>query len=221
MNATPIADVPDPSNGKIPEPPPPDADWASIRAWRKQTRSALIHERSQLPPHTRRVHNDRVRRHLLDEVDLRRFRSIGFYYPIRGELGFLDIARDLVARGGIAALPVVVERSAPVEFWRWSPGDRMRRGLWDIPIPAERELVTPEALVVPLVGFDSQRYRLGYGGGYYDRTLASMNPRPFCVGVGFSTSRLPTIFPQAHDIPMDAIVTDQSFIGAVSRLPPI
>ena len=81
----------------------------------------------------------------------------------------------------------------------------MNRGLWDIPIPVEREIVHPDALIVPLVGFDSACYRLGYGGGYYDRTLVAATKRPFCVGLG-------TIYPQMHDIPLDAIVTDRLLI---------
>ena len=85
---------------------------------------------------------------------------------------------------------------------------RMRRGVWNIPIPLEREVLTPEALIVPLVGFDGGLYRLGYGGGYYDRTLAAVARRPFCVGFGFAEARLPSIFPQPHDIPMDVIVVD-------------
>jgi 5,10-methenyltetrahydrofolate synthetase len=96
---------------------------------------------------------------------------------------------------------------------------RLQRGLWDIPIPAERELVTPDALIIPLVGFDSQHYRLGYGGGYYDRTLAALPRRPFCIGVGSSEAMLSTIVPQAHDIPMDAIATDQGFAGQSRRSP--
>ena len=89
----------------------------------------------------------------------------------------------------------------------------MTRGLWDIPVPAERDPVMPAAAIVPLVGFDPQRYRLGYGGGYYDRTLAAASPRPWCVGIGFSATRLPSIHPQPHDIPMDLIVTDEETIG--------
>jgi 5-formyltetrahydrofolate cyclo-ligase len=71
-----------------------------------------------------------------------------------------------------------------------------------------RDVVTPDACIVPLVGFDGEQYRLGYGGGYYDRTLAALERRAFCVGLGFAEARLPSIFPQPHDIPMQAIVTD-------------
>jgi len=73
---------------------------------------------------------------------------------------------------------------------------------------AWREALDPDALIVPLVGFDPQRFRLGYGGGYYDRTIAAAARRPYCVGLGFEEARLESIFPQAHDIPMDLIVTD-------------
>jgi 5,10-methenyltetrahydrofolate synthetase len=93
----------------------------------------------------------------------------------------------------------------------------MERGLWDIPIPAVRELVQPDALIVPLVGFDSACYRLGYGGGYYDRTLAAAVKRPFCVGLGFNAGALSTIFPQMHDIPLDAIVTDRTVARAAPQ----
>jgi 5-formyltetrahydrofolate cyclo-ligase len=84
----------------------------------------------------------------------------------------------------------------------------MRRGVWNIPIPEERDVLIPDALIVTLVGFDGERYRLGYGGGYYDRTIAASANRPFCVGLGYQAARLPCIFPQPHDIPMDVIVTD-------------
>jgi 5-formyltetrahydrofolate cyclo-ligase len=69
-------------------------------------------------------------------------------------------------------------------------------------------VVQPQTLIVPLVGFDRARYRLGYGGGYYDRTLAAANPRPRTIGIAHSDAELPTIHPQPHDIPMDVIVTE-------------
>ena len=83
----------------------------------------------------------------------------------------------------------------------------MQRGLWNIPVPAERRPST-RALLIPLVGYDSAGYRLGYGGGYYDRTLAATASRPLCIGVGYDDARLATIHPQPHDIPMSLIVTE-------------
>lgn len=105
-------------------------------------------------------------------------------------------------------LPVVVTRQAPLEYWRWAPGEATVPGFWNIPVPAHRDRVMPDLILAPLVGFDRARYRLGYGGGYFDRTLAALPQRPFVVGVGYQFGALETIFPQPHDIAMDAIATD-------------
>lgn len=85
----------------------------------------------------------------------------------------------------------------------------MARGIWDIPVPARRDVVIPDLMLAPMVGFDRANYRLGYGGGYFDRTLAARSPRPSVIGIGYAFSALENIFPQSHDIPMDAVVTEQ------------
>jgi 5-formyltetrahydrofolate cyclo-ligase len=107
---------------------------------------------------------------------------------------------------------VIVQKSAPLEFWVWKPGMPMDRGVWDIPVPATREAVEPDVLIAPLVGFDTAGFRLGYGGGYFDRTLAASSPRPYCIGIGYSETQLQTIHPQPHDIRMDAIVTERKIV---------
>lgn len=145
---------------------------------------------------------------------------IGFYWPIRGEYDARKLVAALIDRGAHAAMPVVVEKSAPLIFRDWHPGTRMANGFWDIPVPAEGEPVIPTALLVPLVGFDDRGYRLGYGGGYYDRTLASLPAKPFAIGVGYELSHLGTIYPQPHDIPMSAIVTEGRVLrGTAARAP--
>jgi 5-formyltetrahydrofolate cyclo-ligase len=136
---------------------------------------------------------------------------IGFCWPYKGEIDFRHFIRSAVEDGAEAALPVVVERAQPLEFWSWRPHIKMQRGVWNIPIPADRRPVRPTVLLVPLVGFDEGGYRLGYGGGYFDRTLAAATPKPLTIGVGYELGRLPTIHPQRHDIPMDAIVTENGF----------
>jgi 5-formyltetrahydrofolate cyclo-ligase len=183
--------------------------WEEIRHWRKQQRQLLLDQRMAMPVDLRLAQGAAAKQHLLDAVDIGAHRTIGIYWPLRAEMDVRDIARAHVEAGGVAALPVVVERNAAVEFWRWTPGMKMDKGIWDIPIPAVRELVHPDMLIVPLVGFDAECYRLGYGGGYYDRTIASADPRPLCVGLGFSAAALPSIFPQVHDIPMQMIVTER------------
>ncbi|WP_276206135.1 5-formyltetrahydrofolate cyclo-ligase [Thioclava sp. IC9] len=98
----------------------------------------------------------------------------------------------------------------PLTFRRWTPDTRMARGDWNIPVPPPHaRIVTPDIAIAPLVGWTTEGYRLGYGGGYFDRTLAALEPKPFVVGIGFQEARLQTIFPQPCDIPLDLIVTEK------------
>ena len=85
----------------------------------------------------------------------------------------------------------------------------MRLGLWSIPQPADAAPVQPDLLVAPMLGFDSSGYRLGYGSGFYDRTLASLLPRPAAVGVAYAAARLASIRPLPHDIPMGLVITER------------
>ena len=185
------------------------ASWTAVKEWRKQTRVELLERRINQDKDERRERGKQAIQHLRDAVALDAYSILGIYWPIRGEIDVRIMARDHLAAGGKVALPVVVSKGAPVEFWRWYPGIKMQRGFWNIPIPAEREVLTPAALIIPLVGFDHAGYRLGYGGGYYDRTLAAAVPRPFCMGLGYAAMQLQTIHPQPHDIPMDLIATDE------------
>jgi 5-formyltetrahydrofolate cyclo-ligase len=188
--------------------PPATPEWPAIRSWRVRMRQALIGRRLALDGALRKSRGERARQRLLAAADLSRFATLGVYWPVRGEIDVLEIAAAHLARGGRVALPVVVQPFAPVEFWSWQPGVAMSRGVWNIPIPAQREVLVPDALIVPLVGFDARCCRLGYGGGYYDRTIAAAARRPWCVGLGFEAGRLESSFPQPHDIPMNLIVTD-------------
>jgi 5-formyltetrahydrofolate cyclo-ligase len=188
--------------------PPGSRDWEEIRRWRTTVRRGLIARRQALDDAARTARSERALRRLRATVDLRRFPTLGLYWPVRGEIDIRELALAHHASGGCVALPVIATESAPVQFWRWEPGAPLAQGRWNIPVPARREVVTPDALIAPLVGFDSQRFRLGYGSGYYDRTLAAARPRPFCVGLGYELGRLDSILPQPHDIAMDLIVTD-------------
>ena len=95
----------------------------------------------------------------------------------------------------------------------------MRRGVYDIPFPAGTPEVLPDIAIVPMNGFDDRGYRLGYGGGFFDRTLATSEPRTVSIGVSYEMLRLPTIEPQPHDIPMDFIVTEAGiYVGGGEAL---
>lgn len=184
-----------------------------LKAWRKAERARLIGERMALPLAVRQAARGRVWAALSAGLPptLAGGRTLGFYWPFRGEIDLVGFAIEVVRSGGRAALPVVVEKARPLAFRRWAPGIGLRPGTWGIPVPDGEEVV-PDCLLVPLVGFDDAGHRLGYGGGYYDRTLAAADPRPLSVGVGYAFQRLPTLRPQPYDQPMDAIATEEGLV---------
>lgn len=134
--------------------------------------------------------------------------TLAFCAPIHNEFDARPLVAELIAHGWQAAMPVVEAPNTPLSFRHWQPGTVMIEGRFGIPIPAEPNYVEPTLLLLPLVAFDARGYRLGYGGGYFDRTLATMVPRPFTVGVGFELSRTNSIHPQAHDIALECVITE-------------
>lgn len=128
--------------------------------------------------------------------------SIAVYWPIMGEPDLRPWMKTASASGAHIALPVVHKRHAPLEFRPWSPDGAMVNGMFNIPIPAGDEVILPDIVVSPLVAADGEGYRLGNGGGYYDRTLADLPHRPRIIGVGHSFAHIRTIYPQPWDIPM-------------------
>ena len=188
--------------------------WDEIRRWRRARRAALIGRREALP---QREHRDLQARiiGLLETYFPELSRGlIGFYWPIRGEIGLHPLIRRLVEQGAKAALPAVIEKGRPLEFWAWRPGTRLRRGVWDIPIPAERQVVRPTALLVPLVGFDRRGYRLGYGGGYYDRTLGLAAPGTPLVAVLNEEELVDAVPTEPHDRRVTGVLlTETGFLA--------
>jgi 5-formyltetrahydrofolate cyclo-ligase len=191
----------------------PAGDWDSIRAWRSARRKERLLRRMGSEAAERQQIATRIGAHLKELLERSSFRVLGIYWPIRGEIDVRDLARAHIEAGKRLALPVVVTPGAAVEFWQWQPEMPMTRGVWNIPVPAERRVLEPDLLIVPMVGYDRARYRLGYGGGYYDRTLAAAAPRPRTIGVARADAQLMTIYPQAHDIAMDAIVTEHAVMA--------
>ena len=183
-------------------------DWVAIKKWRKEARAALIDARVHISAQDRAAWNRRISHSLEAALGPTSGKLIGFYWPFRGEFDARPVLTSLRERGVRLALPVVVQKAQPLQFREWWPGMLMTRGVWNIPIPAEGEAVSPDVLIAPLVGFDTSGFRLGYGGGFYDRTIAHSQVRPLVMGVGFELSRLPTIYPQAHDMAMDIIITE-------------
>ncbi|MHB1199281.1 MAG: 5-formyltetrahydrofolate cyclo-ligase [Polaromonas sp.] len=207
------------------------------------TRKALIESRLNMPDRLERAELlQRVMRIWLvgspHEV-------IGAYWPIKGEFDPLpalyrwqedailsqesasDQAPALTQRAQLATenianrsprkigLPVVNKRHKTLTFHAWYPGCPMEKDAYGIPKPKDTEEITPTLLFVPCVGYGPGGYRLGYGGGFYDRTLATVQPRPLTVGLGYSHGWLPDMAPEPHDIALDAILNDKGVVWPI------
>jgi 5-formyltetrahydrofolate cyclo-ligase len=185
---------------------------SDVARWRRVERARLLTARAALPTQTRQTAARAIADHL-DQLLADRFvtlngLTISAWWPIKAELDLRFWLAGLAARGARAALPIVATRAAPLIFRLWTPETRMERGFWNIPVPAEGPTVVPDITLSPVVGWDAAGNRLGYGGGYFDRTLAALAPRPLAIGVGLCAARIATIFPQPHDIAMQVIVTE-------------
>jgi 5-formyltetrahydrofolate cyclo-ligase len=180
---------------------------AELKAWRRAERERLIALRQALPPAERQRWGARI------DAALRGLLAgrpgiLGIYWPFRAEFDPRLLVDWAVADGRTVALPVVVDKKGPLEYRAWRPGETLVDGVWNIPVPEKQEILRPAVVLAPLVGFDDACYRLGYGGGYFDRTLAALSPPPVAIGIGFEVQRLATIYPQSFDVPMDLIVTE-------------
>lgn len=182
-------------------------DATEVKAWRRLERTRLITRRMGLSPAVRRGFGERITA-ALGPFLTERPGVLGAYWPFRAEFDPQPLIESLIAAGWVVALPVVADKQGPLEYRTWRPGENLISGVWDIPIPEKREIVIPTMVLAPLVGFDRSSYRLGYGGGYFDRTLAALRPQPFAIGVGYEFQQLETIYPQPFDMPMDLIVTE-------------
>jgi 5-formyltetrahydrofolate cyclo-ligase len=185
-----------------------EVDPAEVRVWRRSERQRLLRLRTETAPAERRLRGQQIEARLRLLLAERPGIVLGVYWPFQAEFDPRPLIDWLIAAGSAVALPVVVDKKGPLEYRAWRPGEKLVNGVWNIPIPEGRRIVVPRAVLAPLVGFDRDCCRLGYGGGYFDRTLAALSPRPWAIGVGFELSRLETIYPQDFDIPMDLIVTE-------------
>ncbi|MBA3902116.1 MAG: 5-formyltetrahydrofolate cyclo-ligase [Rhodocyclaceae bacterium] len=187
---------------------PPSANDASLRAFRGELRARLIAAREALTPQAHAAKCREIERPLEAFLEALPIKAMGFCWPFRAEFDARPLAMRAIARGLRTCLPVVAGSDAPLTFRDWTPSSEMAEDRYGIHIPAAGEALRPDAIIMPLNAFDEGGYRLGYGGGYFDRTLAALNPRPLAIGVGFELARVDSIRPQAHDLRMDAIVTE-------------
>ena len=145
---------------------------------------------------------------------------IGAYWPIKGEFDPLPALHRWKEDGELLdelqlrriGLPVVDKMHKTLKFHAWYPGCPMEEDAYGIPKPKDTEVIVPTLLFVPCVGYGPGGFRLGYGGGFYDRTLASLQPRPYTVGLGFTDGFLDQLEPEPHDIALDAILNDNGVV---------
>jgi 5-formyltetrahydrofolate cyclo-ligase len=164
--------------------------------------------RTAVPPDQRRRWGRAIEAQLRSLLQDQPGIMLGVYWPFQGEFDPRPLIDWLIDQGSAVALPAVVDRKGPLEYRAWRPGEPLADGVWNIPVPVKRDVLVPQAVLAPLVGFDRDCYRLGYGGGYFDRTLAALSARPLAIGVGFEMSQIETIYPQSFDIAMDIVVTE-------------
>lgn len=184
-------------------------DLESLKSWRKTQRERLIAERLALPDEMLATWRRSMDGYLERSFPGLARSRVAFCWPIKNEYDARHFARTLRDRGALTALPVVVGRGQPLVFREWRPGVRLAKGALDIPYPVDSPEVTPQAVLLPMNGWDPRGYRLGYGAGFFDRTLAALVEKPIVIGVTYEAARLDTIFPQAWDIPADYVVTER------------
>jgi 5-formyltetrahydrofolate cyclo-ligase len=182
----------------------------TVAEWRKAERARLLAVRKQPTRDDYVRWSEAIELRLVDQLSRLTPRVLGAYWPHRDEYDPMPLAAWHAGRNGDVALPAVIARGQPLEYRPWTPDTAMAPGRFSfgIPEPVNGPAVLPDLLLVPLLGFDAAGYRLGYGGGYFDRTLAAWSSRLKTIGVGFELCRMPTIQPQPHDIPLDMIVTE-------------
>ena len=181
--------------------------------WRKTLRAEMLARRTALPAEEHRLLSAQIVAHLTANFSPPCAAVVGFCWPIRQEPDIRAALLHWRHLGIQAALPVVVAPQAPLQFRAWSPETPMIADVHGIPTSAAGDWLTPQVLLLPLNAFDAAGYRLGYGGGYFDRTLAALSPKPLCIGVGFEINRVDNIRPLAHDQKMDCIVTENGFLA--------
>ncbi|MEI6105809.1 MAG: 5-formyltetrahydrofolate cyclo-ligase [Opitutae bacterium] len=181
---------------------------ADLKQWRKDQRAALLARRLASPPAELAAWDETINLWLETGFPVLRGLVVGFCWPYQGEVNLRPLIEKLRDHGSRAVLPAVVAPRQPLEFREWWPGATMQAGALGIPTPVGTPVLRPDAVLVPAAGFSDEGWRLGYGGGYFDRTLAVLTPPPLKICIAHELSRIPTIHPQPHDIPMDFVVTE-------------
>ncbi|BEV17637.1 5-formyltetrahydrofolate cyclo-ligase [Herbaspirillum sp. DW155] len=186
-------------------PPPTQEEAAALH--KQRLRAELLARRKALGEEDKAAADALIGQRVLHWCAAQAIHSLAVYQPIRREPDLSAAYNALTARGVHLCLPVVVDKQAALQFRAWHPGDILEKDAMGTMVPpAGAAVVQPQALLIPCVGFNAQRFRLGYGGGFYDRTLAAVPP-PLAIGVCYGFGRA-DFAAQAHDRPLDVIFTE-------------
>ena len=180
-------------------------------SYRRALRKQLVERRLALSPDRFSLLCATIREHLRSHFPHLSGLRVAFCWPVKNEPDLRPLMSSWLesGRAGFAALlPVVTAVDAPLSFRAWTPASPMIEDRYGIPAPADGVFLLPQALLIPVNAFDAAGFRLGYGGGYFDRTLAALQPAPLSIGVGFELARVDSVFPEAHDVRLDAMVSE-------------
>jgi 5-formyltetrahydrofolate cyclo-ligase len=181
-----------------------------IEARKEVLRSEAMRQRSAIAQADRADAARLAADHFLDAVPLGSGQVVALYWPIRDEIDCKPILTKLMDSGQPVCLPVVNGEDEPLELRLWEPGQPLYpSGFGTLAPPEGAPIVEPDIVVIPLLGFDRHGTRLGYGKGYYDRTLAKMNTLPLLVGFAFADQELDFIPRASHDVPLDILITEK------------
>jgi len=182
---------------------------SELAAWRKSERARLLRERSSLSEEALAELRSRIDSHIERTFPDLVHGILAFCWPYKNEYDVRHLAAALRRRGATTAMPVVVAPKTPLIFREWKPGTELAHGPLGIPYPVGSAEVVPDHVLLPMLGWDAAGYRLGYGGAFFDRTLAALAKRPRVIGIAYEQAYLQTIKPQPHDIPVDFVVTER------------
>jgi len=184
-----------------------------IEGVKAQLRREASRARAAMLPQRRAEASAAAAAHFFSEIELRPTDMVAAFWPIRDEIDIRPILSRLMDGGQPVCLPIVVGEGLPLELRLWAPGAPLYPSGFGTLAPDElAPRATPDVILMPLLGFDRTGTRLGYGGGYYDRTLMRLGSRPRLIGLAFECQGFERIPRAPHDVPLDAIVTEAGVV---------
>lgn len=191
-------------------------------AAKKRLRQEAKARRAALTPHERAVAAESMAERAISALAPPRGAVISGYVPVGEEADVMPLLTRLAERGHELALPAVLDRGRPLAFRAWAPGAALMPGWYGIPCPPESAPERrPTIVLLPLLGFDRRGHRLGHGAGFYDRSLAALRAEGpvLAVGLAFAVQELAHVPAEAHDEPLDWIVTERDAMSTARTTP--